>query len=194
MISFPESEFSVVTSLAPIYLFSFLYFADFENEREPVNAKIYMHGELTWTDFKVMISRSTTPDFVKMITKIQEFFTQQHRNSMRALSTLRPHAPLTSGDMIRSGLALRQSAENPCDQSPAEEDGMSGFTSFLPSLPSFLLCFLVPYFLSFFHFSFFHSVFPWYSIFVPLSLRFRLHIIRLSWKTIVILIETPSLN
>lgn len=83
---------------------SFACFPDslFEQEREPVNAKIYMHGDLAWNDFKIMICRSTTPDIVKMVAKIQEFVAQQHRNSIRALSSLRPHIPLITGDVMSS--------------------------------------------------------------------------------------------
>lgn len=67
-----------------------------------MNAKIYMHGDLAWNDFKIMICRSTTPDIVKMVAKIQEFVAQQHRNSIRALSALRPHIPLITGDVMSS--------------------------------------------------------------------------------------------
>ena len=67
-----------------------------------MNAKIYMHGDLAWNDFKIMICRSTTPDIVKMVAKIQEFVAQQHRNSIRALSSLRPHIPLITGDVMSS--------------------------------------------------------------------------------------------
>lgn len=88
----------------PVVVNFFLSFTDnlFEQEREPVNAKIYMHGDLAWNDFKIMICRSTTPDMVKMIAKIQEFVAQQHRNSIRALSSLRPHIPLIAGDVMSS--------------------------------------------------------------------------------------------
>ncbi|XP_048589365.1 transmembrane protein KIAA1109 homolog isoform X3 [Nematostella vectensis] len=75
----------------------------FEGERdEPVKAKIFMHGDLCWTDFKLMISRSTTPDLVKMTAKIQDFFTQQHRNSIRALSTLRPPTQYNTMNILSS--------------------------------------------------------------------------------------------
>jgi len=84
--------------------FVFVFVSDnlFEQEREPVNAKIYMHGDLAWNDFKIMICRSTTPDMVKMIAKIQEFVAQQHRNSIRALSSLRPHITYIAGDVMSS--------------------------------------------------------------------------------------------
>ena len=94
----------------------------FEQEREPVNAKIYMHGDLSWTDFKVMICRSTTPDMVKMIAKIQEFLAQQHRNSIRALSSLRPQAPLIAGDVM-SSLSYPVSAGSQVSGKEENKDG-----------------------------------------------------------------------
>jgi hypothetical protein len=37
-----------------------------------------------------MISRSTTPDLIKMVSKLDEFFTQQFTSSKRALSAFGP--------------------------------------------------------------------------------------------------------
>ena len=37
-----------------------------------------------------MISRSTTPDLIKMATKLDEFFTQQLTSSKRVLSAFTP--------------------------------------------------------------------------------------------------------
>ena len=86
-----------------------------------MNAKIYMHGELAWNDFKVMICRSTTPDFVKMITKIQDFFAQQHRNSMRALSSL--HTPSLGAGSIMSQLSAPITSHSLKKGKAAEKDG-----------------------------------------------------------------------
>uniref|UniRef100_A0A8C7HZV8 KIAA1109 n=1 Tax=Oncorhynchus kisutch TaxID=8019 RepID=A0A8C7HZV8_ONCKI len=44
----------------------------------------------TWDIFQVIISRSTTPDLIKIGMKLQEFFTQQFDTSKRALSTWGP--------------------------------------------------------------------------------------------------------
>jgi len=38
----------------------------------------------------MMISRSTTPDIIKMISKIEEFFTMQFTSSKRVLSAFGP--------------------------------------------------------------------------------------------------------
>ncbi|KAG8454098.1 hypothetical protein GDO86_000657 [Hymenochirus boettgeri] len=51
---------------------------------------IFIHGDLQWDIFQVMISRSTTPDLIKIGMKLQEFFTQQFDTSKRALSTWGP--------------------------------------------------------------------------------------------------------
>lgn len=50
-------------------------------------SEIFVHGDLQWDIFQVMISRSTTPDLIKIGMKLQEFFTQQFDTSKRALST-----------------------------------------------------------------------------------------------------------
>ncbi|XP_053559592.1 bridge-like lipid transfer protein family member 1 isoform X3 [Bombina bombina] len=51
---------------------------------------IFIHGDLKWDIFQVMISRSSTPDLIKIGMKLQEFFTQQFDTSKRALSTWGP--------------------------------------------------------------------------------------------------------
>ncbi|XP_030168991.1 transmembrane protein KIAA1109 homolog isoform X5 [Lynx canadensis] len=53
-------------------------------------SEIFVHGDLKWDIFQVMISRSTTPDLIKIGMKLQEFFTQQFDTSKRALSTWGP--------------------------------------------------------------------------------------------------------
>jgi Fragile site-associated protein C-terminus len=49
---------------------------------------VFVHGDLTWDRFHLMISRSTTPELIKMIHKLDEFITQQQTSSKRALSVL----------------------------------------------------------------------------------------------------------
>ncbi|XP_072563835.1 bridge-like lipid transfer protein family member 1 isoform X4 [Paramormyrops kingsleyae] len=53
-------------------------------------SEIFVHGDLQWDIFQVIISRSTTPDLIKIGVKLQEFFTQQFDTSKRALSTWSP--------------------------------------------------------------------------------------------------------
>lgn len=45
-----------------------------------------MNGALGWDQFHVMISRSTTPDLIKLVGKLEEFFSQQLTSSRRAFS------------------------------------------------------------------------------------------------------------
>ena len=56
----------------------------------PLLSVIFIHGDLQWDIFQVIISRSTTPDLIKIGMKLQEFFTQQFDTSKRALSTWGP--------------------------------------------------------------------------------------------------------
>ena len=49
-----------------------------------------MHGDLTWDRLHLMISRSTTPELIKMVHKLEEFFTQQRTSSKRVLSAFGP--------------------------------------------------------------------------------------------------------
>jgi len=51
---------------------------------------VFVHGDLTWDRLHLMISRSTTPELVKMLHKLEEFFTQQSTSSKRALSAFGP--------------------------------------------------------------------------------------------------------
>ncbi|XP_037550709.1 transmembrane protein KIAA1109 homolog [Nematolebias whitei] len=67
-------------------------------------SEIFVHGDLHWDIFQVIISRSTTPDLIKIGMKLQEFFTQQFDTSKRALSTwgpgpyLPPKTPVISAE------------------------------------------------------------------------------------------------
>lgn len=68
------------------------------------HSEIFVHGDLHWDIFQVIISRSTTPDLIKIGMKLQEFFTQQFDTSKRALSTwgpgpyLPPKTPVISAE------------------------------------------------------------------------------------------------
>lgn len=51
-------------------------------------AVIFMHGDLGWDQLQIMISKSTTADLLKMFHKLDEFFSQQFKNSKRVFSSL----------------------------------------------------------------------------------------------------------
>lgn len=53
-------------------------------------AVILIHGELSWDQLQIMISKSTTADVLKMYYKLEEFFTQQFKSSKRVFSILDP--------------------------------------------------------------------------------------------------------
>ncbi|KAL4704648.1 hypothetical protein ACJJTC_013432 [Scirpophaga incertulas] len=52
---------------------------------------ILTHGTLSWHQLQIIMSRSTTPDLLKMQLKLEEFFTQQFKSSKRVFSSLHPN-------------------------------------------------------------------------------------------------------
>ncbi|KFB49612.1 AGAP007960-PA-like protein [Anopheles sinensis] len=64
---------------------------DFSNKL-PTNypAIILIHGDLSWDQLQMMISKSTTADILKMFYKLEEFFSQQFKSSKRVFSSLEP--------------------------------------------------------------------------------------------------------
>ncbi|XP_053399583.1 bridge-like lipid transfer protein family member 1 isoform X2 [Mercenaria mercenaria] len=53
-------------------------------------ALLFAHGDLRWDKFHILISRSTTPDLIKMVSKLDEFIMQQFTSSKRALGAIGP--------------------------------------------------------------------------------------------------------
>ena len=51
--------------------------------------KIQVNCDASWDELQIILSRSTSVDFVKMIRKLEDFLGQQQRSSLRALSSLR---------------------------------------------------------------------------------------------------------
>nr|XP_049708317.1 transmembrane protein KIAA1109 [Helicoverpa armigera] len=60
-------------------------------EEEDGPAIILTHGTLSWHQLQILMSRSTTPDLLKMQLKLEEFFTQQFKSSKRVFSSLHPN-------------------------------------------------------------------------------------------------------
>ena len=66
-----------------------------------------MNGETSWDQFQLMISRSTTPDLIKIVTKLDEFFEQQLSSGKRALAVM---APISSTRTRRKRVDISPSA------------------------------------------------------------------------------------
>lgn len=49
-------------------------------------ASIFIHGDLSWDQLQIMISKSSTADLLKIFNKLEEFFSQQFNSSKRAFS------------------------------------------------------------------------------------------------------------
>ena len=47
-------------------------------------------GDLSWDQLQMLISKSTTADLLKIINKLEEFFSQQFKSSKKLFSSLEP--------------------------------------------------------------------------------------------------------
>ncbi|XP_055681343.1 bridge-like lipid transfer protein family member 1 isoform X2 [Lutzomyia longipalpis] len=63
---------------------------------------ILIHGDLSWDQLQVLISKSTTADLLKMFYKLEEFFSQQFKSSKRVFSSLEPRFSTTASGRTNS--------------------------------------------------------------------------------------------
>lgn len=69
---------------------------------------IFVHGDLSWDQFQMMISKSTTADLLKMFYKLEEFFSQQFKSSKRYFTNLEPRLSTRSSTNYSPGMSRRQ--------------------------------------------------------------------------------------
>lgn len=78
------------------------------NGLDDQRTEIKVNGELGWNELQLVMSRSTTPDLIKMLGKLQDFFNQQQRSGMHAFTGHRPLASSSSLPLSRSNLRYGQ--------------------------------------------------------------------------------------
>ncbi|XP_043271443.1 transmembrane protein KIAA1109 isoform X4 [Venturia canescens] len=77
-------------------------------------AIIFMHGDLSWDQLQIMISKSTTADLLKMFYKLDEFFSQQFKSSKRVFSSLQPrHQRVNNTSLKKKQQKKRSTMEGP---------------------------------------------------------------------------------
>lgn len=69
---------------------------------------IFVHGDLSWDQFQMMISKSTTADLLKMFYKLEEFFSQQFKSSKRYFTNLEPRLSTRSSNSVSPNTSRRQ--------------------------------------------------------------------------------------
>ena len=67
-----------------------------------VRTEIKVDGNVGWNKLKIVMSRSTTPDLIKMVGKLQDFFSQQQRSGMHAFASKRSLTTTSSLPLARS--------------------------------------------------------------------------------------------
>ncbi|XP_058820213.1 bridge-like lipid transfer protein family member 1 isoform X3 [Topomyia yanbarensis] len=90
---------------------------DFSNTL-PTNypAIILLHGDLSWDQLQMMISKSTTVDILKMFYKLEEFFSQQFKSSKRVFSNLEPRLTVNNRSSVRRRDSAKKSSSTPVPQ------------------------------------------------------------------------------
>ncbi|GAB0095271.1 Protein KIAA1109 [Sergentomyia squamirostris] len=80
-----------------------------ENSKEPKRPSIILiHGDLSWDQLQVLISKSTTADLLKMFYKLEEFFSQQFKSSKRVFSSLEPKYSGRSSSLKRRQMQFKK--------------------------------------------------------------------------------------
>lgn len=72
---------------------------------------ILIHGDLSWDQLQIMISKSTTADLLKMYAKLEEFFTQQFTSSKRVFSNLESRPARLSRRQKRIAMATSHTGQ-----------------------------------------------------------------------------------
>nr|XP_027205737.1 transmembrane protein KIAA1109-like [Dermatophagoides pteronyssinus] len=57
---------------------------------------IHVQASLKWDQMQILMSKSTSPDFMKIISKLEEFFTQQFHSGKRVFDSLHPTTATTT--------------------------------------------------------------------------------------------------
>lgn len=63
-------------------------------------ACIFIHCNLCWDQLQILMSKSTTPDIIKIVSKLEEFFSQQFHSSKRVFSALKPTASSSKSSSV----------------------------------------------------------------------------------------------
>ena len=61
-----------------------------DSNKDSKPAQIFVQGDLSWDQLQMLISKSTTADLLKIINKLEEFFSQQFKSSKKLFSSLEP--------------------------------------------------------------------------------------------------------
>ncbi|KAH8323336.1 hypothetical protein KR067_005364 [Drosophila pandora] len=94
--------------------------------KDQARALIFIHGDLTWDQLQIMISKSTTADLLKMYFKLEEFFTQQFKSSKRVFSSLEPRLQDRSASIKRRQQFKKKAAGNGELAAPVQIQGLIG--------------------------------------------------------------------
>lgn len=94
-------------------------------------ALIFIHSHLAWNQLQILMSKSTTPDIIKICSKLEEFFTQQFHSSVRVFSSLESNSANPTSNT--SSPAIKSFARASSIKSKSMQPGAVGGRRNLPS-------------------------------------------------------------
>lgn len=104
-----------------------------KNYTEEARTEIKVDGKVGWDKLKVLMSRSTTPDLIKMLGKLHDFFSQQQRSGMHAFAARRrlsSSSSLPLGRSISSRPVIRRIFTPDETNLESQNDGIYKITPF----------------------------------------------------------------
>ena len=76
------------------------------------STSVYINGTLQWDQVQLMICRTTTPDLIKMMTRLEEFFSQQFQSSKQMLSSWQSMTPATRRAFTSANTSSRTTSDS----------------------------------------------------------------------------------
>ncbi|OTF78737.1 hypothetical protein BLA29_002988 [Euroglyphus maynei] len=87
---------------------------------------IHVQATLRWDQMQILMSKSTSPDFMKIISKLEEFFTQQFHSGKRVFDSLHPTLKSTTAEKMESPEVIDSKCE-PTDENILRQTSVKSF-------------------------------------------------------------------
>ena len=87
--------------------------------------QIFVQGDLNWDQLQMLISKSTTADLIKIVNKLEEFFSNQFKSSKKLFSDLEPLTNTNVRDKYSRERANRSTISSMTNTKNTEHAGVS---------------------------------------------------------------------
>ena len=84
--------------------------------------QIFVQGDLNWDQLQMLISKSTTADLIKIVNKLEEFFSNQFKSSKKLFSDLEPLSNTNVRDKYKNRERVNRSSHSGASNTKNTED------------------------------------------------------------------------